>query len=52
VRLLLSTGDPTQRSVDFRSLEVVFSIIIGIFAEIYAMTVDPNNAAATIGFPP
>jgi hypothetical protein len=42
----------TKPSFDVRSLVITFGIIIGIFIAIYAMTVDPNNTTATIGFPP
>jgi hypothetical protein len=38
--------------LDVRSLVITSGIIIGIFIAIYAMTVDPNNTTATIGFPP
>jgi hypothetical protein len=42
----------TKASFDVRSSVITFGIIIGIFIAIYAMTVDPNNTTATIGFPP
>jgi hypothetical protein len=39
-------------TIDVRSLVITSGIIVGIFIAIYAMTVDPNNTTATIGFPP
>jgi hypothetical protein len=39
-------------SFDVRSLVITFGIIIGLFIAIYAMSIDPNNTTATIGFPP
>jgi hypothetical protein len=42
----------TKPPFDVRSLVITFGITIGIFIAIYAMTVDPNNTTATIGFPP
>jgi hypothetical protein len=42
----------TTPSFDVRSLLVICCIVLGVLVAICAMTVDPNNAAVTIGFPP
>jgi hypothetical protein len=42
----------TKPSFDLRALVVILGIIFGVFIAIYAMTVGPNNASVTIGFPP
>jgi uncharacterized membrane protein YgaE (UPF0421/DUF939 family) len=45
-------SSPTKPFIDTRMLVIFVGIAIGICVAIYAMTVDPNNAAAPIGFPP
>jgi hypothetical protein len=49
---IFNSDQLTKPSFDVRSLVVALGIIIAIFIAIYAMTVDPNNATAPIGFPP
>jgi hypothetical protein len=39
-------------SINARTVAIIVAIGIGVFVAIYAMTVNPNDAATTIGFPP
>jgi hypothetical protein len=45
-------GGPTKSSLNVRTLVIFVGISIGLDVAIYAMTVDPNSAIATMGFPP
>jgi hypothetical protein len=45
-------GSLTKAFVNVRTLAVLVGVLIGICVAAYAMTVDPNNATAPIGFPP
>jgi hypothetical protein len=49
---IINSDHNTKSSFDVRTLVIAFGVIIGIFTAIYAMMADPNNATATIGFPP
>jgi hypothetical protein len=52
LKAIFNSGHLTNRSFDVRTLSISFGIIIGIFIAIYIVTVDPNDATTTIGFPP
>jgi hypothetical protein len=39
-------------SLEIKKLAIILVFIIGIFIAIYAITIDPNNVTAEIGFPP
>jgi hypothetical protein len=45
-------GGLTKSSLDVRTLAIFSGIAVGLCVAIYAITVDPNSATATIGFPP
>ena len=45
-------GGLTKSSLNVRTLAIFVGIAVGLCIAIYAITVDPNSATATIGFPP
>jgi hypothetical protein len=45
-------GGLTKSSLDIRAVAISIGVAIGLCVAIYAITVDPNSATATIGFPP
>jgi preprotein translocase subunit SecG len=42
----------TKSSFDTRAIAVIITLFVGMVIAIYAITVDPNSATATIGIPP
>jgi hypothetical protein len=45
-------GHFTNRPFNVRTLATAVGIAIGIIIAVYALTVNPNDATTTIGFPP
>jgi hypothetical protein len=45
-------GGLTKSPPNIRTVVIFIGIVIGLCIAIYAITLDPNSATATIGFPP
>jgi uncharacterized protein involved in outer membrane biogenesis len=49
---VLSSARVTTASFNIKAIATIAFIAVILFIAIYAMTVNPNDASATIGFPP